>query len=169
MRTYYLKNLFLPSKDELISIFNYIKNLDHNILENHKENIKGINIFLTANEQLINFSGKKFARYPPELKSLREYLPFSMIDKELLDTVKELLEELDIFVTISPKHIFNILITDFQTQKFPLDLRNSKPYLNSTAYLIKIINFLDPGLRILQHIKKGQQIPKDLIVKFEKF
>ncbi|KKG14642.1 hypothetical protein EO98_17630 [Methanosarcina sp. 2.H.T.1A.6] len=164
-KTLFKESIF-ESKDELISIFNYLENLDRDTLEENKETIKRINIFLTNNSKLINFSIGKITRYPKELESLKGDLTFSKIDDELFHIFKELLERLDIFTVTSPRDIIELLSSDFEAQTFPLDLINSKPYLNTKEKLVTIITFLDPFLKIIACLKTNQPISTDLINKF---
>lgn len=165
-----LEESIFESKDELISIFSYLKKLeqlDVNKVEENKEKIKQISIFLTNKSKLINISKGKIRRYPKELELVEEDFLFKQIDNDLFHTFKELLERLDIFTVVTPKDVIWVLSHDFKDQLFPLELKDSKPYLNTKEKFIVILHFLDPFLKILLQLKNNQQISKNLIDKFE--
>ena len=166
-KTLFEESIF-ESKDELISIFNYLEDLDRNTFEKNKEKIKRINIFLTDKSNLVNISKDKITRYPKELESLKEYLPFTKIDDKIFYIFKDLLERLDIFTVTTPKDIINVVASDFETQSFPLNLTNSRSYLDTKEKLVIIINFLDPFFKIILCLKTNQPISTDIISKFGK-
>lgn len=140
-------------KDELKSVFKYLSN--NSDYEDYISELGMLNIFLTMDGYLNNTSQIKIYNIPSSLKLIENDLDIDKIDKVIFDDLKDLLLMLGV-QKFSSMHLIEMIYNDFNDQTYPLNLLQSKSYINSKDKIRKIIDFVIPDLKKYQQYNNNQ-------------
>lgn len=136
------------SKDELKSVFEYVSiNSDY---KDYISELGMLNIFLTMDGDLNNTSQIKIYNVPSSLKLIENDLDIDKIDKVIFDDFKDLLLMLGV-QKFTSMDLIEIMYNDFIDQTYPLNLLQSKSYINSKDKIRKIIGFISSDLEKYQN------------------
>lgn len=141
------------SKEELKSIFNYLKPIDFDNIHNI-HNTQSLNIFLTESGVLHNTNNTSIYEVPKSLSLIKKDLSINIIDECLDNDFRDLLLKLGIKKFLSD-HLIDILIKDVLEKNYPVKLSKSEPYINSIEKINTIINFID------NYLKKSSEFKND--------
>lgn len=138
------------SNDELKSVFEYLLiNPDY---EDYISKICELNIFLTVGGDLKNTSQTKIYNVPSSLKLIKNNLDIDTIDEVIFNEFDDLLLMLGV-QKFSRMDLIEMMYNDFHHQIYPMNLLQSKSYINSKDKIRKIISFISSDLEKYQKYK----------------